>query len=118
MWAMPQSSRMMVTLWACCAHRARSASLAARSGKAAHAAARMRTNLVRFGCLLMSHSFCLHEVVFDFFEKALLVGRVVDGQQLAQLLQQLLLLARQAGGHADFGVHVKIALAGSVEHRH
>ena len=60
----------------------------------------------------------LHEVVFDFVEDAFFGGLVFGGEQLAQLLEELALLAREFGRDADVEVHEQIAAAAAVDVRH
>src|ERR1019366_8398382 len=57
----------------------------------------------------------LHEVVFDFVEEALFAGVVVDRQSVAQLFEELALLAGEARGHLDADVNVEIAACAAVE---
>ncbi len=59
----------------------------------------------------------LHEVVFDFFEQALLRRAVVDRQRLPQLFEDFALLARQLGRDLDVDVNVKITASVGIEDR-
>src|SRR5581483_8755241 len=58
----------------------------------------------------------LHKVVFDLFEQALLGRLIVHRKRVRQLLQQLLLLARELGRDLYINVHVEIAPGVAVEH--
>src|SRR6202451_192141 len=59
----------------------------------------------------------LHEVVLDLLEEAFFRRRIIDRQGIAQLFQQLPLLARKPAGNLDLDANQQVAATAAVYHR-